>query len=275
VRATTLRLGSRDVDIGDRAVVMGVLDVNGPGAAADRSLADLVRRAGHLVDQGADLLDLEVEGGAPGHDAGGDLEAVARVVGAVTERVDVPLSVATSREAVARAAFGAGAVMVNDRTGCTDHAFLAAVAEWGATVVGGHRGPVGGAPDATADTVRDFLAGWAGQARAAGIPPDRIVLDGGLGQDGSTGQALALLRASGLLADLGHPVLLSLVDTAFVGTVRRPPHGRSDGPAELDASALAASALGAVLGCRVVRTRDVTGHRQVCAVVAAVRGAAR
>jgi len=57
--------------------------------------------------------------------------------------------------------------------------------------------------------------------------------------------------------------------------VRRPPHGRSDGPAELDASALAASALGAVLGCRVVRTRDVTGHRQVCAVVAAVRGAAR
>ena len=63
MRATTLRLGSRDVDIGDRAVVMGVLDVNGPGAAADRSLADLVRRAGHLVDQGADLLDLEVEGG--------------------------------------------------------------------------------------------------------------------------------------------------------------------------------------------------------------------
>ena len=61
-----------------------------------------------------------------------------------------------------RAAFGAGAVMVNDRTGCAATPSWRPP-EWGATVVGGHRGPVGGAPDTTADTVRDFLAGWAGR----------------------------------------------------------------------------------------------------------------
>ena len=70
--------------------------------------------------------------------------------------------------------------------------------------------------------------------------------------------------------------MLVTSNTASVGTVRRPAHGRSDGPAELDASALAASALRAVRGDRVVRTRDVTGHRrEVCTMVATVRGAAR
>ena len=109
--------------------------MSGP-SVDDASIDDLVRRAGRLVDQGADLLDLEVERSAAHPATDQELEAVATAVGAVAGRVDVPLSVTTSRVAVAYAAFGAGAVMVNDRTGGADGAYLSAVAECGATVVG-------------------------------------------------------------------------------------------------------------------------------------------
>ena len=101
------------------------------------------------------------------------------------------------------------------------------------------------------------------------------MLDGGPDRGGSAGEALALLRATGRLADLGHPVLLSLAPRTFVGAVDGPTDGGGDGPTGLDAPALAAAALGTALGGRVVRTRDVAGHRQVCAVVAAVHQAAR
>lgn len=268
MRATTLRLGSRVVDVEDRPLVMGVLDLRAP--EADTSLDDLVRRAGDLVGRGADLLDLEIAGGAHDLDVQEEVDLVVRAVGAVGARVDVPLSVTTSRTVVARAAFGAGATVANDRAGCGDSAYLAAVAECGATVVAGHAGPLAVGPDGVVDAVRAFLVGRVEQARSLGVPPDRIVLDAGLGHGKSALQALALLRASDRLADLGHPLLLSVADTTFVGAVP----GLADGPGAPSVS-LAATALGTALGCRLVRTRDVAAHRQACVVMAAVNGAGR
>ena len=272
MRSTILRLGNRDVDVEDRPVVMGVLDVVGPGAGVDMSLDDLVRRAGLLVDGGADLLDLELVG-APDPAVDEELEVVARAVEAVAARVDVPLSVATSGTAMARAAFGAGAVMANDRTGCADATYLAVVAECGATLVAGVGGAVGGGPggpDGVVDDVRAALLERVGQARSAGIPADRIVLDAGLGQGTSAQEALALLRASDRLVELGHPVLLSVDEATFVEALPAVADGGSRG-----AMSLAAASLATALGCRVVRTRDVAAHHQVCAVLAAVNGAAR
>ena len=256
-------------------MVMGVLDVVGPGAGAEASLDDLVRRAGLLVEHGADLLDLELADDAPGRTEDEELEAVARAVEAVAVRIDAPLSVATSRAVVVRAAFGAGAVMANDRTGCADNAYLAAVVERGATLAAGHSGPVDVGPDTTADAVEAFLCERVGQARAAGIPSERIVIDAGIGRGKSARQALALLRASDRFADLGHPVLLSVADATFAGALSGPAEDRGHDAAPWAAMSLAATALGAVLGCRLVRTRDVAAHRQVCAVLGAVDGAAR
>jgi dihydropteroate synthase len=269
VRSTTLRLGSRDVDVDDRPVVMGVLDVESPGVGGDLSLDDLVRRAGRLVDGGADLLDLELVGRAvPEVDE--ELDVVARAVEALVARLDVPLSVAASGAAVARAAFGAGAVMANDRTGRGDATYLAAVAECGATLVAGPGGRVDSGPAEVVEDVRAALLERVGRARSAGIPADRIVLDAGLGQGGPARRALALLRASDRFVELGYPVLLSADDATFVGAVP----GLEDGGGQVAAS-LAAASLGTTLGCRVVRTRDVAVHHQVCAVLAAVNRASR
>jgi dihydropteroate synthase len=270
VHAATLRLGSRDVDIGARPLVMGVLDVVPPDTAAEPSLDDLLRRAGRLVDHGADLLDLELTGGGGDVESDREVEAVARAVGAVAGRFDVPLSVATSWPAVAGAACAAGAEMANDRSGCTGADYLATVAACGATLVVGHAGPVEAGPGDVVDAVLTVLVERVDRARATGIAPDRIVLDGGLGQGKSPRQALAMLRASARFAGLGHPVLLSFDDATWAGVV--PGAGEGPGPG---AASLAATSLGTALGCRIVRTRDVAAHHQVCAVMAAIHRAAR
>ncbi len=284
MRATTLRLGNRNVDIEHRPVVMGILDLPFRAVAGGPALDDLVRRAEALVGEGADLLDVGTSGCADGAGLpagtgtdpaeGEELESVVRALEALADRFDVTLSVATSRATVARAAFAAGATVGNDASGFADPEYLAVAAGCGATVVAGHPGQVGGPPGADADgavgAVRDFLVECIGRAGAAGLTPDRIVLDAGLGRGKTPQQAVALLRASDQFADLGHALLLSVSDATFADGAP----GLTDGPCA-GAVSLGATSLGGVLGCRVVRAHDVAAHRQACAVLAAVNGKVR
>jgi len=280
VRATTLRLGRRTFDIEHRPLVMGILNRT-PDSFYDRgatyALDDLVRRAGLLVDQGADLLDVGGVKAGPGPevDESEELERVIPAVEALAARFDVPLSVDTWRASVARAAYGAGAVMGNDISGFADPDYLPAASEYGATVVATHirLGPRVPDPDPVyddvVDAVRVFLLDRAGQALAAGVAPDRIVLDAGLDLGKTAAQSLSLLRASDQLAGLGHPLLLSASNKTFLGVVL----GLEIG--ERREASLSATALGAALGCRVMRVHEVGAHRRVCDVLADIGRAGR
>jgi dihydropteroate synthase len=280
VRATTLRLGRRTFDIEHRPLVMGILNRT-PDSFYDRgatyALDDLVRRAGLLVDQGADLLDVGGVKAGPGPevDESEELERVIPAVEALAARFDVPLSVDTWRASVARAAYGAGAVMGNDISGFADPDYLPAAAEYGATVVATHirLGPRVPDPDPVyddvVDAVRVFLLDRAEQALAAGVAPDRIVLDAGLDLGKTAAQSLSLLRASDQLAGLGYPLLLSASNKTFLGVVL----GLEIG--ERREASLSASALGAALGCRVMRVHEVGAHRRACDVLAAIGRAGR
>ena len=113
-----------------------------------------------------------------------------------------------------------------------------------------------------------FLRDRAAVAEAAGIPPDRIVLDAGLDLGKTWEQSLELLRASPVLAALGYPVLLSASNKTFLGRAL---------DLEIDErgdASLAAAAVGVAGGCRIVRAHDVRGTRRVCDVLAAVLEAA-
>jgi dihydropteroate synthase len=280
VRATTLRLGDRVYDIEHRPLVMGILNRT-PDSFYDKgvtfALDDLVRRAGILVDQGADLLDVGGVKAGPGPEVTEEeeLDRVVPAIAALADRFDVPLSVDTWRASVARAAYGAGAVVGNDISGFADPDYLPAAAEHRATVVATHirLGPRIPDPDPVYDDVvgdvATFLVERAGRARAAGIAPDRIVIDAGLDLGKTALQSLALLRASDRLADLGFPVLLSASNKTFLGVVL----GLEIG--ERREASIAATSLGAVLGCRVMRVHEVGAHRQACDVLAAVAGARR
>jgi len=275
VQATRLTLGDTTFDITDRAVVMGILNRT-PDSFYDKgatfALGDLVDRAARLVDDGADLLDVGgvKAGPGPAVDEAEELDRVIPAIEALGARFDLPLSVDTWRASVAKDAFAAGAVVGNDISGFADPDYLGVAAAAGATVVATHirLGPRIPDPDPVYDdvaaSVREYLLERASWATAAGLSPDRIVLDAGLDLGKTAVQSLTLLRSSEQLAGLGYPLLLSASNKTFLGVVLGLELGQ-----RRDAS-LAATALGAAKGCRIMRVHDVAAHRQVCDAMAAI-----
>jgi len=280
VHAAHLTLGDTTFDLTDRALVMGILNRT-PDSFYDKgatyALDDLVRRAEFLVADGADLLDVGgvKAGPGPAVEEPEELDRVIPAIEALRARFDIPLSVDTWRASVAKEAYSVGAVVGNDISGFADPEYLSVAAAAGATVVATHirLGPRIPDPEPVYDdvvgAVRAFLVERATRARAAGLPADRIILDAGLDLGKTAEQSLTLLRASDQLAALGYPLLLSASNKTFLGVVLGLEIGERG-----DAS-LAATSLGAALGCRIMRVHDVAAHRQVCDTLAAVSAARR
>ena len=270
-----LELGDRKYDVSTRSLVMGILNRT-PDSFYDKGaywdLDSFYRRAETLVAAGADILDVGGVKAGPGPEVteAEETERVVPAIEALHARFDVPLSVDTWRASVARESYGAGASMGNDISGFADPAYLPAAAEAGAAVVATHIRLAPRVPDPEPhydDLIEDvtaFLVERANQARAAGIPDCRIVLDAGLDLGKTAEQSLALLRASDRLASLGWTVLLSASNKTFLGALFGLEIGERAEPT------LAAHALGVSLGCRILRAHDVRAARRVCDTLAAV-----
>jgi dihydropteroate synthase len=277
VLSPLLVLGRWRFDLSSRALVMGILNRT-PDSFYDHGdtyeLDRLLRRAEALVEAGADLLDVGGVKAGPGPEVTEteELDRVITPIEALATRFDVPLSVDTWRASVAAEAYRVGAVLGNDISGFADPDYLGVAAAAGASVVATHirlaprvRDPEPHYDDVVA-TVGRFLTDRAGWAAAAGIPPDRVVLDAGLDLGKTAEQSLALLRASDTLAGLGHPLLLSASNKTFLGLLGLGLDDRRE-------ASLAAAALGVSRGCRVLRVHDVAGTVAVRDALAAVLGA--
>ena len=275
-----LALGDRTYDVTTRALVMGILNRT-PDSFYDRGATwdfdEFLRRAERIVGDGADIVDVGGVKAGPGPHVTEqeELDRVIPALEALRARFDVPLSIDTTRAAVAAAGYAAGAVVGNDISGFADPDYLAVSAAAGATVVATHirLAPRVPDPDPRYDDVvtdvRAFLIERARRAEAAGIPPERIVLDAGLDLGKTAEQSVTLLRESARLAYLGYPLLLSASNKTFLGVVLG-----LDITQRGDAS-MSATALGVVRGCRVVRAHDVRGTRRVCRTIAAILEADR
>ena len=254
---------------------MGILNRT-PDSFYDRgahyAMDDFLARAAQLVDDGADILDVGGVKAGPGPPVTTDdeMDRVVPAIGALHERFEVPISVDTWSAAVARAAFEAGAVIGNDISGFADGDYLEVAAKAEATVVATHIRLLPRVPDPApryddvVGQVGAFLAAAAARAQAAGVAPDRIVVDAGLDLGKSPEQSLALLRASDRLATVGYPLLLSASNKTFLGRMLG---------LEIDQrreASLAAAALGITRGVRIVRAHDVRGTRRVADTLAAV-----
>jgi dihydropteroate synthase len=231
-----------------------------------------LRLAEQHVADGADILDVGGVKAGPGPAVSleEELERVIPAIDALHERFDLPISVDTWNAQVAAASYASGAVLGNDISGFADPEYLAAAASAGASVVATHirLGPRIPDPEPVYDDVVtdvcDFLVDRARRAEAAGLTPDRIVLDAGLDLGKTWEQSLVLLRRSDQLAALGYPLLLSASNKTFLGRLL-----------DLDVrdrreASLAATALGVTRGCRIIRAHDVKGTRRVCDTIAAV-----
>lgn len=251
-----------------RCLVMGVLNVTPdsfsdggrwsvPGAAIAHGL--------ELHAAGADIVDVGGESTRPGAvrvDVDEELDRVVPVIGALTEAGAV-VSVDTMRASVVACAVEAGARVVNDVSGGrADPDMLAVVADAQLPYVVMHwRGHSSTMQDNTvyADVVADVVAELRPQVDAAldaGVTPDRLVVDPGLGFAKTAVQNWALLHGLGAIAGLGHPVLVGASRKRFLGELLaergdlRPTDGR-------DAATAATSALAAVSGAWCVRVHDV------------------
>ena len=233
-----------------------------PAAAVDHALR-LV--AGEPEGFGADLLDIGGESTRPDStpvDAAEELRRVLPVVTALIDQVDVPISIDTSKPQVARECVAAGVEIVNDVTGLTDPAMIALAAASGVGVCAMHmQGTPQTMQDAPAydDVVEDILA-YLGQRRDAlldaGIAPDRIALDPGIGFGKTHAHNLTLLAQCHRFHMLGCPLLLGPSRKGFIA------HVLGDKTTPRDAGTLGVCLALAAQGIQILRVHDVATLQQ-------------
>jgi dihydropteroate synthase len=270
----------------ERCVVMGVLNVTPDSFSDGGRYADLDAAVAHglgLRDAGADIVDVGGESTRPGAERIGAEEEIRRVVPAIRELAGagVMVSVDTTRAAVAEAALDAGAAIVNDVSGgLADPAMAKLVAAAGVPWVLMHWRGHSRDMQALAhygDVVRDVSAELSRQvdaALAAGVDPDNIAVDPGLGFAKTAEHNWTLLARLDELTALGFPVLVGASRKAFLGRLLAGPDG-TPAPVEAREHATAAtSVLAAVMGAWGVRVHEVTPTLDALKVVKAWSNAA-
>jgi dihydropteroate synthase len=252
------------VPIGGRTRIMGVLNVT-PDSFSDggayRSRNDAVARALQMVEEGADMIDVGGESTRPGAEAVTVEEEIARTIPlleVLREKTDVALSIDTTKSEVASRALAAGADIVNDVSALTfDPDMIGVVASTGAGVVLMHmRGDprtmqVNPAYDQVVSEVAAYVRERVAACVAAGIEPDRLAVDPGIGFGKTVDHNLALLRGLPVLAALGRPLLIGLSRKSFLGALT----GR--GVDDRLAAGLGAQAFAVMSGAHLLRVHDV------------------
>jgi len=273
----TLRCQERELRLGQKTLVMGIVNVtpdsfsgDGLGANAEAAIAQGRR----MVAEGADLLDVGGESTRPGSEPVGEEEELGRVLPVVeglAAELDVPISIDSYKSAVVRAALAKGASMVNDISGLhADEAVAQAAAEAGAAVVVMH---IQGTPrDMQKDPkyadvigeIGEYLEEGIAVARAAGVGEDQIVVDPGIGFGKTLEHNLEILRRLRELRCLGCPVMVGTSRKSMIGTILSLPVGeRVEGTA-----ATVALAVGG--GADIVRVHDVKEISRVARVADAI-----
>ena len=188
-----------------------------------------------------------------------------------------PVSVDTTRAAVAHAALEAGAVLVNDVSGGqADPDMLPLLAQAGCPVVlmhwRGHSADMqaNAVYDDVVREVLDALSDRLGAACAAGVAEDQVVLDPGLGFAKTADHNWALLRALPALTALRRPVLVGASRKAFLGALLAGPDGQPRPASGRDAATAALTVVAAQAGAWGVRVHDVAASADAVRVVAAL-----
>jgi dihydropteroate synthase len=265
----------------DRPLIMGILNVT-PDSFSDGGrhpdVDAAIAHAESMAAEGADIIDVGGESTRPGSEATADAVQIARTLPVIDKLVEclpgtVAISIDTRSPAVAAAALGAGARIVNDVSAAASPGMLDLVAERACGLVLMH---MQGTPATMqiepryADVVGevcDFLAARAVAAVAVGIASDAIALDPGIGFGKTRAHNLALLAALDRLLALGHPVLLGASRKRFMGAICA-----EQVPEELLGATCATTALAVAAGVRILRVHDVKANRQAADVAWALRG---
>jgi dihydropteroate synthase len=265
----------------DRPLVMGILNLT-PDSFSDggrfETVDDAVLRAEQMIAEGADILDIGGESTRPGSEPvlpEDEIHRVIPVIQAVSKKFDVPVSVDTTKSAVALAAVEAGAQIINDISGLRfDETVATIAAEHGTGLILMHsRGDFATmhnqqpvleiVPEVMSGLVRSFTV-----AIRHGVKKEQIVLDVGLGFGKTQAQNLELIAKLGKLKDNldEFPFLVGASRKSFIGKLL-------DGAAvdERVLGSVAAAVVAVWNGADIVRAHDVRETVEAIKVVAAIK----
>ncbi|HZK31499.1 MAG TPA: dihydropteroate synthase [Corynebacterium sp.] len=274
-----------DLTVPGRCLVMGIVNVTedsfsdgGRWIEVDNAIA----HARELVAHGADMIDVGGESTRPGAtrvDPALEARRVAPVIRALAEE-GIPTSVDTMRAGTAQAAVEAGVSMINDVSGgladpemyrvMADSGLPVCLMHW-RTVAGASFAEASGSADHGGDVVADVrrvLAEIADRALAAGVAPDNIVLDPGLGFAKTRADNWALLQALPEFIAGEFPILVGASRKRFLAEIRSA-RGLQPTPVDADPATAAVTAISAHQGAWGVRVHDVPSSRDAVDVAAA------
>lgn len=274
----SLRLPSGTLELGERTLVMGILNVtpdsfSDAGRYFDFHMAS--RQALDLIVAGADLLDIGGESTRPQSEpvpTHVELERVIPVIEAVRKSSDIPISIDTTKAEVADAAIAAGADIINDVSSLRFDPHMADLAaRVGVPVILMH---MQGTPRTMQHNpsyaslfseIIAFLQERIEHATNCGIDREQIVVDPGIGFGKTVAHNLAIVRDLDLFRSLDRPLLMGASRKRFIGSVLdKPVEDRELGTAVVNALSIAA-------GAHFIRVHDVETQRQVALMADALR----
>ncbi|WP_246114729.1 dihydropteroate synthase [Rubripirellula tenax] len=257
-------LGRRSLTLGRRPLVMGILNVTpdsfsdgGKHHDAQRAIASALA----MEAAGADIIDIGGESTRPYSDPVGvqeELDRVIPVIDGLRDSLSIPISIDTSKAAVAQAAVDSGAEIINDVTGLEGDPAMSGIAV--AAGVGVCVMHMKGTPQTmqddpvytdVVDEIFAYLQARKSFCLEAGIREDRICLDPGIGFGKTHEHNLALLRATPRFTTLGCPILIGHSRKGFIGKVI------GDKDADRMAGTLGVTLAVAAAGADIIRVHDV------------------
>jgi len=284
----TLRWKNFELQLGQRTAIMGIVNVT-PDSFSDGgqfyAAKSAVSQAERLVKAGAAIIDIGGESTRPFAEevpAQKEMDRVVPVIEQLAARIPVPISIDTTKAAVAEAALAAGASIINDVSSLTmDDQMANVAARHDVPVILMH---MKGTPrtmqkdphyDDVMAEIHDYLRDVMDKAMAAGVRKENIIVDPGIGFGKTIDHNLLILNQLGRLADLEAPILIGPSRKAFIRkilsqfsqeelTAERP---------EVETGTQAALAMAIQNGAHIVRVHNVANTRAMVTILDAVRNA--
>jgi dihydropteroate synthase len=262
------KCGGAEFRWGEKTYIMGVVNLSPDSFSGDGIGDDIERtvdQAQRMVDEGADIIDVGGESTRPGtkpisiEDVDAELQLVIPAIERLVKEISVPISIDTYKARVAERALEAGASMINDIWGLKQDPSLARLAaERGVPIIlmaNERDAPpkVGIVAKVLADLENGIKI-----ALKAGVPPENIIIDPGIGFGKSLEQNLELVNRLAELKTLGKPILLGTSRKSMIGLVLDLPADK-----RLEGN-LAVTAIGIANGADMVRVHDVKETALVC-----------
>ena len=268
------------LDFSGGAIVMGILNVTPDSFSDGGQFLDIDRAVTHGVEmaqQGAAIIDIGPESTRPGSESVSIDDQIKRAVPVIeklSQKINIPISIDTKDSEVAGAAIEAGASIINDITALADDGMARLAVDKQVPVILMH---MQGTPQTmqaapqyhdVVTEVLEFLMERAKTAEAAGILPEHIFFDPGIGFGKTTKHNLQLLNRTELFCDIGYRVLVGTSRKRFIGQLTG-----KDNPTDRIFGTAATAALAVEKGASIIRAHDVAEMTDVVKLINAIKKA--